>query len=537
MSCGRGYGDQAEYRCLDGYELTSGPTVVTCEEDGSWNASAPTCSPVVCDPPEPPANGTVDLSNGTQYMATAVYSCNIGFELIGASNVTCQTNKSWTNSSPSCLMVDCGQPPDISEYGFVDFPNGTYFGDIAIYWCDTGYQLLGQNTSTCQENKTWSSGPPICTPVNCSSPPEANEYGYIEVASGTTYLSNVTYRCELGYRLSGTEVLLCQSDGEWSTEAPTCEPVDCGEPGSDSIMAFTTPDGTGFQDIAIYSCPLGTNLSGNDTRECLSDGTWSGTLPSCNPIDCMTLPDPEFGKVNVSGGTQYGNTAKYECNIGYLVNGSSARICQANGEWSGLEPRCIDVDCGNPSVSVFGSVSTPNGTSYRAKSYYNCSLGYYLSGPRERTCQYDGSWSDQEPDCEIVDCGEPNVPTKGSVQIPNGTTFGKRTFFNCDEGFHITGSNESVCLFDSSWSNNNQTCDVLNCGNLSAPLNGHVYTRSGTTYGEVAVFECDVGFSVNGTSTIYCDNTGLWSSAPPLCTVAGVYYLTLLGFTFSHFLL
>ena len=40
---------------------------------------------------------------------------------------------------------------------------GRNTGDTATYTCNTGYQLVGQPTRTCQANGLWSSSPPICT--------------------------------------------------------------------------------------------------------------------------------------------------------------------------------------------------------------------------------------------------------------------------------------------------------------------------------------------------------------------------------------
>lgn len=41
--------------------------------------------------------------------------------------------------------------------------------------------------------------------------------------TGTTFGSNATYSCNDGYFLEGESSRVCQSDGNWSGEAPTCE--------------------------------------------------------------------------------------------------------------------------------------------------------------------------------------------------------------------------------------------------------------------------------------------------------------------------
>ena len=39
---------------------------------------------------------------------------------------------------------------------------GRGVGDIAEYFCDYGYELIGNGTATCQSNGNWSGLPPTC---------------------------------------------------------------------------------------------------------------------------------------------------------------------------------------------------------------------------------------------------------------------------------------------------------------------------------------------------------------------------------------
>ena len=58
--------------------------------------------------------------------------------------------------------------------------------------------------------------------------------------------------------------------------------VNCGSPpvpinGSVSITSLQTT----FQSIAIYSCDLGFMLVGENRRICEAQGAWSGQTPTC----------------------------------------------------------------------------------------------------------------------------------------------------------------------------------------------------------------------------------------------------------------
>ena len=56
--------------------------------------------------------------------------------------------------------------------------------------------------------------------------------------------------------------------------------VDCGIPPSvlDGNVNFTD---TVFSSQATYTCLHGYNITGDITRICLVDGTWSGSVPFC----------------------------------------------------------------------------------------------------------------------------------------------------------------------------------------------------------------------------------------------------------------
>lgn len=54
----------------------------------------------------------------------------------------------------------------------------------------------------------------------------------------------------------------------------------------------STPTDTTEGSEVTYSCNVGFNLVGSATRTCLSDGTWSGTEPTCEGINYKNSLDP-----------------------------------------------------------------------------------------------------------------------------------------------------------------------------------------------------------------------------------------------------
>ena len=55
---------------------------------------------------------------------------------------------------------------------------------------------------------------------------------------------------------------------------------------------------------------------------------------------CLALSNPANGQVSVTGRTS-GSTAIYTCNTGYKLTGDQTRTCLSTGTWSGQEPTCI----------------------------------------------------------------------------------------------------------------------------------------------------------------------------------------------------
>ena len=49
-----------------------------------------------------PANGQVDLTSGTTFGQTVTYSCNTGYNLVGDSTRTCEGTGEWSGSAPTC---------------------------------------------------------------------------------------------------------------------------------------------------------------------------------------------------------------------------------------------------------------------------------------------------------------------------------------------------------------------------------------------------------------------------------------------------
>lgn len=108
-------------------------------------------------------------------------------------------------------------------------------------------------------------------------------------------------------------------------------------------------------------------------------------------------------------------------------------------------------------------VETPAGRSPGALAHYSCATGHTLSGPTSQSCGMDGSWAGAQPTCEAVDCGPRSAPSRGSVALPAGTTFGAVASYSCDLGYTLVGDAMQTCLASAQWNNSQPRCEDADC--------------------------------------------------------------------------
>ena len=422
-------GATATYTCDTGYTL-SGSATRTCQADATWSGTAPTCASASCSPDlTAPANGSVDRTTGTTG-DVASYTCNQGYTLSGNATRSCEADGTWTGTAPTCTAVGTGCTPNpcvhsagctpvgasgyscgACDMGYMgtncDLPitcsgaaapaNGAVSSDTATvgmsvtYTCTAGYTLNGNATRACQADGTFAGTAPTCTANACAPDLTAPTNGQVSRTMGVTG-DVATYSCNGGYALSGNATRTCQADGTWSGTAPACNQVTTGcNPNPCVHSASCTPMGSGG-----YSC--GT-----------CDAGWSGA--NCDvPVTCSGATAPANGTVSSASAT-FGNTITYSCNAGYTLTGMATRSCQASGTFSGTAPTCPPVDCGAPPAvtnagapTVSGGVGGAATTTFGATAAYTCNGGYNRMG-NNPTCGATGSWSTAPTCVAVASCG------------------------------------------------------------------------------------------------------------------------------------
>jgi hypothetical protein len=228
---------------------------------------------------------------------------------------------------------------------------------------------------------------------------------------------------------------------------------------------------------------------------------------------CGTIPSLLNGFAHVNDLT-YQSQANFSCQKGYNLVGASFAVCLANGTWNESVPLCIVVDCGDLSTLPNGMVYASN-TTYQSQANFTCEDGYNLIGVPSALCLANGSWSEAMPHCKIVDCGDFPSPLNGFVQIVN-TTYRASVNFTCEDGYNLVGRHSSLCLANSSWSNEIPQCIIVDCGNLP-PSPNVIIQIVNTTYQSRVNFTCESGYNLVGNPSTLCLANGSWSNEIPQC--------------------
>lgn len=521
------FGHSASYSCRRGYRL-QGPETLKCLASGEWDIEPPACVQMSCTPPQPIENGFVEGQDHS-FGVTIFYSCFPGFQLVGQDHLTCE-EFGWSSSVPVCVPSDCGLPPhiDFGEYvratqvgGGSDTtskdtetlpsPMDLSFlhGTLIEYRCHKGYDLASPTRLMCQEDGGWNGTAPSCVPAECETPPSP-EHGWVNVTD--TFLgSMVKYTCEEGYELEGEPVRQCVSGRLWTSDAPVCRPVSCGDPGA---IANGTAHGVAYvyPEVLRYECGPGFVLKGSDTITCQADGKWKGKKPWCEPVFCGPPKVPS--DITFKGEEySYNNEVELSCQPGFLLQGKSISICQADGTWSHKSPTCVPARCGRPSQIPNGHVLGSE-FGFNSKVKYECDEGYTLNGDPTRICKSDGLWDKPEPRCDILSCDPPEDISHGFL---NGSSFNYDDVveYVCFDGYEVVGDPILRCSAQGFWVGTVPQCQPCVCA-LPMLKFGVVFGRDHAC-GDRVHFQCDEGYKLLGPSQAVCEKGGMWSPGVPMC--------------------
>ncbi|NP_444401.2 CUB and sushi domain-containing protein 1 precursor [Mus musculus] len=511
------YGATAIFTCNTGYTLV-GSHVRECLANGLWSGSETRCLAGHCGSPDPIVNGHIS-GDGFSYRDTVVYQCNPGFRLVGTSVRICLQDHKWSGQTPVCVPITCGHPGNPAH----GLTNGTEFNlnDLVNFTCHTGYRLQGASRAQCRSNGQWSSPLPICRVVNCSDPgsvENAVRHGQQNFPESFEYGTSVMYHCKTGFYLLGSSALTCMASGLWDRSLPKCLAISCGHPGVPANAVLTGELFT-YGATVQYSCKGGQILTGNSTRVCQEDSHWSGSLPHCSgnsPGFCGDPGTPAHGS-RLGDEFKTKSLLRFSCEMGHQLRGSAERTCLVNGSWSGVQPVCEAVSCGNPGTPTNGMILSSDGILFSSSVIYACWEGYKTSGLMTRHCTANGTWTGTAPDCTIISCGDPGTLPNG-IQFGTDFTFNKTVSYQCNPGYLMEPPTSPTirCTKDGTWNQSRPLCKAVLCNQPPPVPNGKV-EGSDFRWGASISYSCVDGYQLSHSAILSCEGRGVWKGEVPQC--------------------
>ncbi|XP_077971489.1 C4b-binding protein alpha chain-like isoform X2 [Styela clava] len=436
MPDGRKYGAKAKHTCNGGYYRV-GIEKRICRSTRKWSHVQTNCTRG-CDLP-PSADGAYADTDpdilGYQPGQTVTYKCNTGYEGAGNFMINCQTDYEWSPINFYCQRKNCGAPETISNGAYTG--TSFLFGDSITYYCNTGYDISGTATRKCMADAKWlpEEAPPTCKIRTCQAP-KAPKNGTVDTSTAPDleYNQIVTYKCDTGYKMQGSNTGTCDENGSWGA-VPTClVAIECGfEELATSTCGYTVVSGTFAR---TYTDPDSTGLPG---YALVGNGKIrSGALPLAgNDEQCMS--------VAIKG------TSKDEL-VAYAYNGAETEAIwpfSASTDWktekfklkkvksadtevqlelvatgdveldniktlSSSDCDGLDTPCAKQTLD-HGKVDPEKDLYIKDEAVtYLCDNGYTLEGGSTGTCKADGSWT-TTPVCK-------STPTTTASETPTTTS-------------------------------------------------------------------------------------------------------------------
>ncbi|XP_064626004.1 sushi, von Willebrand factor type A, EGF and pentraxin domain-containing protein 1-like [Lineus longissimus] len=506
--------DIASYKCSEDFKMVGTPER-QCSETGFWTPAEPSCTVIHCGLPEQVQNGSTS-GDDFLYKSKVTYRCIRGHVLVGEAERRCEADGNWSGKPPSCIFVECPKPEPVRN-GFVRL-SGLFLNDTAEYSCEDGHALNGDAVLQCQIDSNWNGSVPICERYGCD-PPVNITHGY-HLFRGLEPSSVVEYHCLPDYKLVGSKYLACQDDFTWSPLFPECVKRHCklgNELRNGYVEIIDNIEGSALR----FSCRDGYRLVGDQVRECLQDGSWTGIPPQCL-YGCPFPPVIPYGYslADHQGTFGPGDAVEYMCDIGYTGQSENNYIlCQDDLTWSEVSS-CTHITCDPPARLVdFGEIKGTN-FSYGSVVEYSCNRGYFIDGPSVRMCAADGRWDIPEPRCQRVHCRTPEKIHRGWVSGAD-YRFGSEVTIKCIRGYRLSGADFGVvsvsrrCLANGTWSGPDPSCELIECVTLRV-RNGQVVVE-GVGIEATATYGCNNGYEVRGPARRRCRDTGHWSGSDPFC--------------------
>ncbi|RZF32333.1 hypothetical protein LSTR_LSTR001797 [Laodelphax striatellus] len=435
------------------------------------------------------------------------------------------------------------------QYSTLKLENNNAVGSLAHYQCDAGYVVgkwsqTNNQTRKCLKDGSWQGTSPVCQKCYCGFP---GYFPHGKITGNSFYFEDeITYECFAGFKLVGEGKRICLENSSWSETSPTCQVESCPSVTRPHHAHMWLVVSSSFH--MEFECDRGYVLEGPALITCLDNGEWDSTSPNCLPVKC-SLPErignfvPTLGLAN---NYQFGSEVQYTCAEGYKLDDESlttvlTAVCNSSGHWDHNlhSAQCIQTRY----CTAFAHTTSKNSSKpfkYGDTVDVECIVGYRLSGPKQRVCLLNGTWSGPELACKQTFC--PTLNQSEWILLENNNfdivvsnhSYGGLMVVKCKEGYELTVEDEIMedlkwkCAENGVWQGEISVSDSMSwkcvaeqekqCFPPEEPSNGYVMESDVefTTHypiGKIFNMSCRQGFLLKGDNFTICLKNGTWSHA------------------------
>ncbi|XP_072443956.1 seizure 6-like protein isoform X1 [Chiloscyllium punctatum] len=344
-------GSVVEFTCDPGYTMEHGSSVIECIDirEPYWNETEPLCRAVCGGELSSPAGVILSPNWPEPYDEgeDCIWRIHVGedkrvfldVQLLNLTNSDILSLYDGDDLTVRILGQYVGSNAPLKVYSTTSDLTVRFHSDPAGLIFGKGQGFI-MNYYEVSRNDTCSDLPEI--PNGWKTTPHR------EMVRGTM----ITYQCDPGYDILGSDTLTCQWDLTWSSDPPFCEKIMyCTDPGEVKHASRSISDTKLLVGSTIqFSCDPGFILDGNALITCYSRETgtpqWTSRLPYCAPEESVACENPGLPE----NGYQIlykrlylpGETLTFMCYEGFeLVGEVTIRCIIAHpSHWSGPLPLC-----------------------------------------------------------------------------------------------------------------------------------------------------------------------------------------------------
>ncbi|XP_071132432.1 uncharacterized protein [Mytilus edulis] len=177
----------------------------------------------------------------------------------------------------------------------------------------------------------------------------------------------------------------------------------------------------------------------------------------------------------------------------------------------------VSFDC--PTLNLSDHLQTNSSiTTFGTYVLFYCDNGYQLAGTSVLICDIGGRWSTSPPTCNVINCGSPSIPVNTKLVSVSSTSYLGTAVYKCNSGYKMSTNDTSICQSNRQWST--LYCTEISCPKLDMTeklMLKFTTSESHYVYGDIVIYDCDSNYRLIGASMVYCTENGTWSKPTPSC--------------------